>query len=528
MSYNNLFFPLSLENVKLYGFLLLVLLIVAKIGHQLYKNRSNYRRLPPSPTKHWFWGNKEFLAQPYRHVLLGVKYKKELGDIISAVTPMDTTIYLNTMELATELLEKHASATSNRPRNVMTNEILGWGTSPAFRQHDEVHKKMRRVMASALHPAAARSYASQHLDMTLNFLRHVAANPASFLEYPNQTNGSFMIRLAYGYVAREGKDPLVTLVHDTVRYAGRSLTDYYLVNDFPILKYVPSWFPGAGFKRFGKKGYDMRTRYANETFNTVFEQVKNGQVERLSYVSGLLESKGGMHASESDIDLIKWTAASIFTAGTTTTGSLINAFFLMACLYPEVMQTAQAEIDSVVGRERIPNLQDRSSLPYTDAVLLEIMRMSPPAPLGVSHLATENIEFRGYQIPKGATINPNIWAILRDPNHFSSPHTFNPSRFLGPKPEPDPRKFIFGFGRRVCPGLHVANNGAWIMCAGLLSVFTIRSGPRFAAKVSSLGGRESERLYELTDPYGLTDPLPFDCEIKLRDSAAASVLDNST
>ncbi|KAG8754619.1 hypothetical protein FRC11_006561 [Ceratobasidium sp. 423] len=506
MSYDNFVLSLSRDDAKHLEFLALIsgVLITAKLCHQLYTSWSNPSSLPPSPTKHWFWGNKEFLTQPYRHVQLGTKYKKELGDIISIVTPMDTIVYLNTMELATELLEKQAAVTSNRPRNVMANEILGWGTSPAFRQHDEVHKKMRRVVASALHPAAARSYASQHLDMTLSFLRQVAANPASFLEFPNQTSGSFMIRLAYGYVAQEGKDPHISLAYDTIRYLGLSLTDYYLVNDFPFLKYVPSWFPGAGFKRFGQKGYEMRTHYANETFNMVFDQVRDGQVERPSYVSGLLESKGGANVSETDVDLIKWTAASIFTAGTTTTGGLIKSFFLMACLYPEFMRKAQAEIDSVVGRERIPNLQDRSSLPYTDALVLEVMRMCPPVPLGISHLATEDIEFRGYRIPKGTTINPNIWAILRDPNHFSSPHIFNPSRFLGPKPEMDPRKFIFGFGRRVCPGLHVGSNGAWIMCAGLLSVFNIGPGPQLEAKVASLGGRESEKLYELTEPHGVT------------------------
>ncbi|KEP48275.1 O-methylsterigmatocystin oxidoreductase [Rhizoctonia solani 123E] len=210
------------------------------------------------------------------------------------------------------------------------------------------------------------------------------------------------------------------------------------------------------------------------------------------------------------------------------TSSLIKSFFLMACLYPEAAKKAQAEIDSIVGRERIPNLQDRPALPYTEAFVQEIMRMFPPAPLGLSHFTTEAIQFQGYEIPKGSTINANIWAILRDPNHYSSPHTFNPSRFLGPKPELDPKKFIFGFGRRVCPGLHVANNSVWITCAGLLSVFDIQAGPQLAAKVARLGGRESEQLYELTEPYGGGDPLPFDCGIKPRDSTALSVLDNLT
>ncbi|CAE6512303.1 unnamed protein product [Rhizoctonia solani] len=365
-----------------------MILIICK---HLYKTWFNPASLPPSPPRHWFWGNKDFLNQPYRHVLIGTEFKNKLGNIISAVTPTHTTVFLNTMELATEILEKQTATTSGRPREVMANEILGWGTSPAFRKHDERHKKMRRVMASALHPAAARSYASQHLDTTLNFLRTVAANPEIFMDATNAAVGSFIMRLAYGYISQTTKDPLL----------GMSMISLYVSNY--------GWFPGAGFQRIGKTGHDMRIRYANETFNMVFDQVRKGQIERPSYVSGLLESKGGENASEEDIYLIKWTAASLFTAGSTTTASVVNSFFMMAALYPEVAKKAQAEIDSVVGRERIPGLQDRSLLPYTDAVVQEVMRMCPPVPLGLSHQATEDIEFHGYRIPKGATINPNIW-----------------------------------------------------------------------------------------------------------------------
>ncbi|CEL61447.1 O-methylsterigmatocystin oxidoreductase OS=Aspergillus parasiticus GN=ordA PE=3 SV=1 [Rhizoctonia solani AG-1 IB] len=453
------------------------------------------------------------------------------------------------MELATSLLDKHTPMTSDRPREVMINELLGWGNSPAFRNHDETHKKMRRVLASALHPSAARSYGSQHVDTALGLLRKLASNPASFMESTDAAIGAFTVRLAYGYTLKQENDPILSLVHNAIRYLVIAFSNHWLVNDFPLCDYieftctriskadsidlnlvksVPSWFPGATFQKIGKKGYELRTRYVDTMFNMVQEQVRKGQVEQPSYVSGLLESKGGANANSDDIYLIKWTGASIFTAGTTTTSSVIKAFFLMTCLYPEAAKKAQAEIDSAVGRDRIPGLQDRLDLPYTDAFVQEIMRMYPPAPLGLSHLATEEIEFQGYRIPKGATINANIWAILRDPNHFSSPHIFNPSRFLGPNPEPDPRKFIFGFGRRVCPGLHVANNSTWVICTALLSVFDIRPGQQLTAKLAKLGGRESDRLYELTEPYGSGDPLPFDCDIKPRDAAAVSLLDNST
>ncbi|CAE6448804.1 unnamed protein product [Rhizoctonia solani] len=512
----------------LYSPLLLVgLLGAAGAYRKAHTACANSLSLPPSPPKHWLWGNKTFLEQPHRHVLLGTKYKRELGDIISTVMLTNVNIYLNTIELATELLDKHTSVTSDRPRDIMTQDLLGWATSAAFRNHDETHKKMRRVLASALHPTAARSYGSQHVETTLSFLREIASEPNSFIESIGTAIGTFTIRLAYGYTPKTQKDPILPLAQASIHYVGVALSNHWLVNDFPILKHIPSWFPGAEFRKFGEKGYDLRKRYADTMFDMVQEQVVQGRVEQPSYASGLLESKGGANANSDDLYLIKYTAASIFSAGTSTTTGVIKSFFLMASLYPEAVKRAQAEIDSVVGREKIPSLEDRPGLPYTDAFVQEVMRMYPPAPVGLSHLATEEIEFHGYRIPKGAVINGNIWAMLRDPKHFTSPHIFNPTRFLGPNPEPDPRKYVFGFGRRVCPGLHVANNSSWVMCAGLLSMFDFQPGPHLAAKVASLGGRESERLYELTEPYGTGDPLPFDCDLKPRDAAAVSLLDNS-
>ncbi|CAE6436395.1 unnamed protein product [Rhizoctonia solani] len=216
----------------------------------------------------------------------------------------------------------------------------------------------------------------------------------------------------------------------------------------------------------------------------------------------------------------------MYLAGSTTTLHIVVVLFFMMALYPEVAQRAQAEIDSVVGRGRLPDFTDRESLPYVEALLQELMRMSPPTPLGFPHTVTEDIEFRGYRIPKGASINPNIWMILHDPKHYSSPHTFTPDRYLKPVPDPDPRKYNFGFGRRVCPGLHVANDTAWIMCVGVLTLFDIRAGEELNQRVREIGGRESPRLFELCEGFGAGLPLSFEYKITVRDQAAVELLES--
>ncbi|CUA70957.1 O-methylsterigmatocystin oxidoreductase [Rhizoctonia solani] len=278
---------------------------------------------------------------------------------------------------------------------------------------------------------------------------------------------------------------------------------------------------------FGREGRRFRDLYANGLFEMVFEQVRNGGVEHPSYTSQLLESKGGASISDTDIELIKWTAGSLFTGGTTTTVGLTCSFILMVSLHPENAKVARAEIDAVVGRERVPELKDREKMPYMEALLQEVMRLCPVVPLGLPHAAAEDIQLGGYRIPKNAIINPNIWAMMRDSQHYSSPHTLDPGRYLKETPDPDPRKYIFGFGRRVCPGLHVASNTAWIICAGILSVFDLQPGSELLARVEQLGGRDSLQMHKLFKPDLFYDPLSFSCSFIHRDQAAIELVANS-
>jgi cytochrome P450 len=87
----------------------------------------------------------------------------------------------------------------------------------------------------------------------------------------------------------------------------------------------------------------------------------------------------------------------------------MSCFFLAMILYPEVQRKAQEEIDRVVGTRRLPSFDDRGNLPYVEAIVKEVLRWHPVAPMGLPHMTTDDIIFDGYLIPKGALIIPNIW-----------------------------------------------------------------------------------------------------------------------
>ena len=79
-------------------------------------------------------------------------------------------------------------------------------------------------------------------------------------------------------------------------------------------------------------------------------------------------------------------------------------------LYPDVQKKAQAELDAKIGSNRLPDLNDRDALVYVNAVVKEVLRWFNVAPLGISHRTEEDDEFRGYFIPAGTLITPNIWS----------------------------------------------------------------------------------------------------------------------
>lgn len=83
------------------------------------------------------------------------------------------------------------------------------------------------------------------------------------------------------------------------------------------------------------------------------------------------------------------------------------------CTSPEIQKRAQAEIDSVVGHDRLPEFKDRDNLPYIEALLSEVFRWMTVTPLGgIPHASVNDDEYEGYFIPGGATVFPNIWLAL--------------------------------------------------------------------------------------------------------------------
>ncbi|TEB27970.1 cytochrome P450 [Coprinellus micaceus] len=200
-----------------------------------------------------------------------------------------------------------------------------------------------------------------------------------------------------------------------------------------------------------------------------------------------------------------------YMAGAETSfGSALALIFALAH-NPEVQANGQAELESVVGTERLPLLSDRPSLPYIHALVKELGRWYNAGPLGVPHSNTEDDEYDGYFLPKGTMFLPNIWAMMHDPEVFERPFDFMPERYLKDGKldltVPDGDLATFGFGRRVCPGRHFAKDTLFLFTASILATCQI-SRPRDAA------GHFLVQTLELMNTTAAV-PRPFKCHIEV-------------
>jgi cytochrome P450 len=184
-------------------------------------------------------------------------------------------------------------------------------------------------------------------------------------------------------------------------------------------------------------------------------------------------------------DQAAYISGTLLEAGSDTTSSTLYAFVQAMLLYPDVQRQAQEEIDRVIGPDRLPTMDDLLDLRYIRACMKESLRWMPTTILGaVPHAVTQDDEYMGYFIPKGAGVMNNVWGIHMDPKRHPNPREFNPDRYKDDKQSlgdaaanPDASKrdaFTFGAGRRICPGIHVAERSLFLGMSRILWAFDIR------------------------------------------------------
>ncbi|RDB19701.1 hypothetical protein Hypma_013169 [Hypsizygus marmoreus] len=444
------------------------------------------------------------------------EYKSKYGDIVFFHGLGNKILALNSLSAINDLLEKRGSQYSHRPVFTVVGELMALGQSMPLLPYGQEWRQHRKLAHVALNPTATRKYHSVQEDLAALLNKALLDDPKNFFAHVRLTAGRIVLSVTYGLSVQDADDNYITHAEETMEMIGKAtVPGAFLCDLIPFLKYAPSWVP---FQREASRGREMIERLVSMPLEHVKRCMAEG-IARPSLAHDLL--------LENTIDdpatfqhQVKWTTGAMYGAGgETACRSLffpnILTFMMMMALNPDRQKLAQAEINKIIGTERLPGISDRPNLPYIEATIKEVMRWHPVLPLSIARMSTKDDIYNGYFIPKGTIVIPNVWAVAYDPNEKYDPNAFIPERFLDPNESiPDPTTYAFGFGRRVCPGKALAENSVFVIIAGMLAAFDILPPDDGELKPPALALTKGVCSY----------PERFSCRIIPRSQAAAELV----
>ncbi|XP_045788024.1 geraniol 8-hydroxylase-like [Trifolium pratense] len=448
--------------VTIYVFLRSFLAIIKK---------PNYK-LPPGPTPLPIIGNLlELGEKPHKSL---AKLAKIHGPIMSLKLGQVTTIAISSADMAKEVLLTNDQFLSNRPIPQSVSVHNHEHFSLAFLPVSPLWKELRKICNTQLfsHKTLDASQGVRHnkmqqlltdIDQSSQIGEAIDIGTAVFKTTINLlSNTIFSVDLIQSNgEASEFKD----VVTDITKHVGSpNVADF-----FPILQMVDP----QGIKRKQAKN----VRKVLDIFEDLINQrLKTREGSCVDTNKDMLDAMLNISKDNEFMDknMIQHLAHDLFVAGTDTTASTLEWAMTELVCNPEIMQKAKRELEQMIGCGVLLEESDISKLPYLQAIIKETLRLHPPVPFLLPRKAERNVDIGGYTIPKDAHVLINVWNIGRDPTIWVNPTMFSPERFLGSEIDVKGRNFElapFGAGRRICPGLQLANRMLLLMLGSLVNSF---------------------------------------------------------
>ncbi|KAF8688683.1 Cytochrome P450, partial [Rhizoctonia solani] len=389
--------------------------------------------------------------------------------------------------LVRELLDKRGAIYSNRPMELV-NDIAGRGDHILFQRDTDKWRTSRKLIVQHYAPRVAKT---EHVRLqeaeSVQLIHDFLHQPERFIEHVMRYTTSVVTCLTledYGVRCGTYQDP-------AVRGIERIMEETTALNipgakppveAFPWLWYLPD---------FMMMHWKSRAKEVGEIMDKIYGDL--AEIGRERGVSGLntntLAHK--LQVSEDSSGLTRRQQA--YTCGVVLEGgSDIVAGAICTCILALIQNTiyqkrGREEIDGLYDEETLPRWEEEQQMPFVRAMVKEVLRWRPPIPAGVPHRLEQDDFYKNYYLPKNSTIICNSWAIHSNAERYNEPHLFKPERFLGDKmsmsdstahADPSQRDhFAFGAGRRMCPGIQIAEQDMFIAFSRLLWAFEFSAPP---------------------------------------------------
>ena len=408
------------------------------------------------------------------------EWAQQFGPIFKCSIMRTNMVVLSSPELIRKAFasEKYGKIFNDRPESFLGKYYFRNYLGILVARYGETLFKMRKVFHSALHlygdgiPKYEKAVQSEleTLIQRINNFEGDDFDPSPVFE---RSLGNLVSILVCGETMSDG-DAIV--VWDFIRISNESLNptvEFFLFN-FPFLRFIPGKYRRI-YRTLLKTNEAIFERYLYKYQETYEPGLERGLVDAFIKLQRETKEQG---ATWFDDDQMKGMVNIAIGASLNTTIAAMTSILLAFINNISCTEKIYQEIVSVVGKNRLPNLNDKVKMQYTEAAIMECLRLASIIPILVPHSCMDDCTFEGFKILKDTRILANLWSVNQDPNIWGDPDVFRPERFLDADgnllpPENKLRQALlhFGVGRRNCLGEVMAKSRLFLYVTSLIQYF---------------------------------------------------------
>jgi cytochrome P450 len=438
--------------------------------------RTTYGKLPPGPLGWPIVGNLLLLGnKPHESLFhLATKY----GPLMSLSLGMKTTVVVSSPAMAKEVLKTHDHLLAGRTVIQSVKYTSHDKSSLTWAQCGSHWRMLRQISNTELF-SVKRLESLQHFrrDQVLRTIQQILQEGIKGKSINIEDNMvdatvSLLGNMAFGKDMFVSHSPAFQEFKDSISKMMVNAGAYNLADYFPVLQWLDLQCIGRNTKIYMERVFGILDKFMEDRL-AKRSKMMDGNDGPKDLLDVLLDMRG----DELTLIDIRGYLTDIFAAGTHSSAKAMEWAMAELICNPEKMKRAQAELDEVVGRNQRVEESHIGRLPYLCAVVKEVFRLHPVAPLLIPHRAASTCEIGEYLIRKDTEVIVNVWAIGRDPAIWNEPSKFVPERFIDSKMSSvdyNGQHFEllpFGAGRRICVGLPLASRIIHLVLASLLHSF---------------------------------------------------------
>ncbi|KAG7085967.1 hypothetical protein E1B28_003492 [Marasmius oreades] len=482
---------------------------------------SNGNSIPSGPIGLPIVGSFPFLTR-YPELTLDY-WAKKFGPLYSVKLGNQLFMIISDPHIVKDLMVANGAIFSSRKEMHLKSKIIFAGRGITATPYNDRWRKHRRIASTSLMSRAVDGY-NHVLDyeatvLIKDILQHsnFGKSPVNPQPHAGRCSLNNMLTVAFGMRTDSIDHPLVAkalrLSREFMNCTGpvSNLTDFV-----PLFQKIPGNYMITRAQQLHK---DLVETYGGMILE-IEARMNAGEKVPDCLVKHLIEVKEEEQLDHLDMAIL---CAAFMIGGVETTASIMQWFSALIPAYPEIQKKAQDELDRVVGRDRLPTIADEKDLPYIHAIIKEVERCHNPFWLGTPHVNNADFTYRGQFIPKNTVLVLNTYTMHHDPVRHPEPMKFNPERYVRDSTlssesanlaNPYERDhWMFGVGRRICPGMWVAEREIFLVIARLLWAFDMKEIPGEPIDLKEYDGLSGR------------SPVPFRIKMVPRHEKVVEVLD---